>query len=176
MKVKGLYFIWSHSEETPYLEAVSYSVQTLQEIQESIKDKECFQDGRFEIREVPVYIARMKNKKIKLSMINSSQIYSIYGDTPNYLYCMNMTPELRSSIIYPNTCDSIISSSTSCNKINDDGIIDQVLLMLMFTYHTKEEYADLIKTARNSEVFLENDFSENPIEFDKYYDEGVINA
>lgn len=162
MKVNGLYFIWSYSEETPYLEAVSYSVEKLQEIQESIKDKECFQDGRFEIREVPVYIAYMKNNKIKLSMINSSQIHSFYDGVMPKIYCMNVPPELL--------------TSTTCNKTPENGTIDQALLLLLFTHRNDAEYLAILEQVRNSEIFLDNDFSENPIEFDKYYDEGVINA
>lgn len=55
--------------------------------------------------------------------------------------------------------------------------VDQVLLKIFHdSEENSEEYQLFVQELRNHELFKINDFSLNSIEFDKYYDEGILNA
>lgn len=60
---------------------------------------------------------------------------------------------------------------------NTNSYVDQVLLKV--THDADEnsiEYKTYLDELRKSKIFEEDDFSLNSIEFDKFYDEGIINA
>ena len=56
-------------------------------------------------------------------------------------------------------------------------VIHQVLLKISHeAEESSVEYQEFCKELRNHPMFIENDFSTNPIELDRYYEEGVLNA
>ena len=148
MQVKGLYFIWYYSEETPYLLAVSYDEYKLENILMGLieNEKEEFNNGKFIIKDVQVYTVSK----------NSNNIY--------FMKIKNTTENLQDKVYAFNYCHT-------------DGIhVDQCLLRILTDHKVDtEEYNNLIKEIRNHEKFLENDFTDNLIKFDTYYDEGIIN-
>ena len=88
MQIKGLYFIWDLSPETPSLEAISYDEEILKKIRDDVKDRECYELGDLVIKDVPVYIvSRSKNNEI---IFAKELVSSLDNDK---LYCMNKCNE-----------------------------------------------------------------------------------
>ena len=56
-------------------------------------------------------------------------------------------------------------------------VIHQVLLKISHeAEESSVEYQEFCKELRKHPMFIENDFSTNPIELDRYYEEGILNA
>ena len=73
MQVKGLYFIWYYSEETPYLLAVSYDEYKLENILMGLieNEKEEFNNGKFIIKDVQVYTVSKNSNNIYFMKIKN---------------------------------------------------------------------------------------------------------
>ena len=140
VKIKGLYFYWDKSPETPYLEAISLDENKLINMVPILKER-TNNDGEFVIRNVDIFIAQKLDDGL---LISKSLIMSEYFINKGSIYAFNSF---------------------------NNKFVDQALLLIID--NNKQE---IINMVNNSDYFKECGISANPVEFDKLYDEGIINA
>lgn len=151
MKMYGLYVYWQESINTPYLIAVSESFETLRTMMPTIQEEynqkyKIIDDYILDIEIVPVFVVTQKDNGPIL--LRKTRLYEEYS--PNKLYGMNYA-------------------------IKDT--INQVLLKISHeAEESSVEYQSFLTFLRNHPLFVKNDFSLNSIQFDHYYDEGILNA
>lgn len=151
MQIYGIYVYWQESVDTPYLLAVSCSEETLKtmlkNLIEEYKHEYEINDYVFDIELVTLYVVtKCENGNLKLN----KTIHYNEEFLKNNIYGMNYL-------------------SANLTK--------QVLLKISHEAEESSlEYQLFLEDLRNHELFKENDFSSNSIEFDKYYDESILNA
>jgi hypothetical protein len=151
INIKGLYFIWDGSLETPYLEAISLNENKLIEMIPLLKNKikSTDSDGEIIIKDVDIYIAQKINNILK---INKTVIIPSDFFLTGKLYAMNLDKQ---------------------------NIIDQVVLIVLDDNHVNSnEHKEFVKSIENTDLseYKILEISNNPLELDLLYDEGTINA
>lgn len=148
MKMYGIYLYCQESITTPYLVAVSESFETLQTMLPTIQEKyTTIDDCILDIEIVPVFVVTQKDNGPIL--LRKTRLYEEYS--PNKMYGMNYTSQ--------------------------DTIHRQVLLKVSHeAEESSVEYQSYLTFLRNHPLFVKNDFSWNSIQYDHYYDEGILNA
>lgn len=157
IKIKGLYAVWNLSPGTPYLVAVSLNEDVLQNILKKLNEEVEFEDGYYSIREVTLFIVTTIKDNDKI-LISRALSYS-EDFIKDKIFAMNKNNNVVSLVGTPDTT------------------LDQVLIKITHdSDECSDEYKDYVNKLRNNKLFEEDNFSENPIQFDKYYEEGVVNA
>lgn len=157
--IKGLYFIWDKSPQTPYLEAISLSEENLilmiplleNRIRDSHQDGTL--DGQIVVRNVELYTVK-KNFDNGLLFGKSLSYNSISSN------------------------DFIEGKTFAMNHFEGD-MVNNVLIKILddHEYDPRSiEYKNFVEEIRKFPFFEKNNFSANPVELDMYYDEGTLNA
>lgn len=146
MQILGIYLHWIESKETPYLLAVSCSQEKLENMLQTL-DKD--KQYTYTIEPVKLYIfTKYKNEKISFN----KAIFFNEDFIQDKIYGMN-------------------KHSLTLTRV------DQVLLKILHDCEEDSvEYKTFVEEVRNRIMFQENNFSSNPIKFDKYYHESILNA
>lgn len=171
-KIKGLYFIWNESKETPYLLAVSLDEEKLQNILQTIKKEP---DGEYIIIEVKLYVLTKIYNKLLLSRAISFTEEFI----GNKVYTMNKIEYAMNNLrdIASRTTGCAIRSLAKTEHLESNESVNQVLIRIIHdSDENSEEYKTFIEEIRNDKLFEENNFSLNSIKFDIYYEDGMLNA
>lgn len=83
----------------------------------------------------------------------------------------------KEGIILLKKTDEPINKLYAMNRVFHYPVIHQVLLKISHeAEESSVEYQEFCKELRNHLLFTENDFSTNPVELDRYYEEGMLNA
>lgn len=150
-QIRGLYFIWDASPDTPYLQAISTDRNKLLDmvplLQQNLKKNNSF--GEIRIKNVDHYQLEVINNKILFSKYLLPKSVFIKDKT----YCMNLV-----------------------SIKNNKEYVDQVLVTVINDYNVEsKEHKDFIEEINNHELF-KNNLSSNPVQLDILYEEGVING
>lgn len=154
MEINGIYLYWQESLTTPYLLCISCSEinlkNMLKNIIEEYKKKYEINDYIFKIEPVKLYVvSKIKNENENEKILLKKVIFYKEEFIKNKIYGMNK------------------------NNLNS---VDQVLLKVIYeSDENSVEYQLFLEELRNNELF-KNNISSNSIEYDKYYDEGILNA
>lgn len=128
-QIKGLYFIWNESPETPYLEAISMDENKLIDMIYPLTEKlkNLGSQGEIKIKNVEQYgISKIGNEIILTKYIYPSHIF-----IPNKTYCMNLI-----------------------SFTDDKEYVDQVLVNIENDYDIdSKEYKDFIIEINNHTFF-----------------------
>lgn len=147
MSIYGIQLYWQESVNTPYLMAVSRSQDILEQM---IVENHLREETDCVVKIEPIYMYVVSKGKEGIILLKKTD-EPTEPEEINKLYAMNR------EFHYP--------------------VIHQVLLKISHeAEESSVEYQEFCKELRNNPMFTENDFSTNPIELDRYYEEGILNA
>ena len=166
MQIYGIYLHWEKSSSTPYLLGVSCSKEILEtmliSIIEEYKKKYEINDYIFKIESVKLYIAsKEKDQDIKILLIEK--------------FIRSFTNSVNTNIKILLREDFIKDKIYGMNKESLHSVEQVLLKVLHDSDENSIEYQSFLEELKNH-ILLKNNISSNSIEFDKYYDEGILNA
>jgi hypothetical protein len=142
--------------------AISLNKESLQDILENQVTEEDKKILKFEIKSFPIFlITKLINPNEKVQ-----KMFGCFGTNKD----LSMMP--ITSVKFITFTNKMFGFN---KKLSNGDYIESVLLIAHDSAHDSDEYKEHLKYIREDAIF-KNNVSENPINFDIYYDEGMMNA
>lgn len=156
--IYGLYAVPEGDYET--IHSISLNQEKLQEIINTKIPDEIKEIVKFQIKPIKIYLL------IKLlNNPETNKFFKIFGTSKNLILM------LANSI----KVDTFKNKIFAFNRIITNDCTQCLVAIVNDTDSSSEEYQEHLKYVKSQKLF-ENNISDNPIDFDVYYDESIMNV